>query len=155
MAKQTRFLSKQINPGCLGHCCWSILEQGGQQQHTGARGSRKGRTGAKKTEDQKFLVEKVPAFPLVGYCSVTQLCPILQPIDYSMPGLPVPYHLPEFAQVHVYCISGAIQPSHSLTPSSALSLSQHPGSFPVSRLFTSGDQNIVASASVLPMNIQG
>ena len=29
------------------------------------------------------------------------------------------------------------------------------GSFPVSRLFTSGDQSIGASASVLPMNIQG
>ena len=29
------------------------------------------------------------------------------------------------------------------------------GSFPVSRLFTSGGQNIGTSASVLPMNIQG
>ena len=29
------------------------------------------------------------------------------------------------------------------------------GSFPVSQLFASGDQNIRASASVLPMNIQG
>ena len=29
------------------------------------------------------------------------------------------------------------------------------GSFPVSRLFASGGQNIGASASVLPMNIQG
>ena len=30
-----------------------------------------------------------------------------------------------------------------------------PGSFPVSRLFASGDQSIGASASVLPVNIQG
>ena len=51
----------------------------------------------------------------------------LQPMDCSMPGLPVPHHLPEFAQVHVHCISGAIHPSYPLTPSSpsALSLSQH------------------------------
>ena len=39
-------------------------------------------------------------------------------MDYSMPGLPVPHHLPEFAQVHVHCISDAIQPSHPLTLSS-------------------------------------
>ena len=29
-------------------------------------------------------------------------------MDCSMPGLPVPYHLPEFAQVHVHCIGDAI-----------------------------------------------
>ena len=61
------------------------------------------------------------------YCSVAQLCPTLcDPVDYSMPGLPIPHHLPEFAQVHVYCISDAVQPSHPLIPSSpsALSLSQ-------------------------------
>ena len=43
----------------------------------------------------------------------------------------VPHHLPEFAQVRVYCISDAIQPSHPPMPSSpsALSLSQHQGLF--------------------------
>ena len=35
-----------------------------------------------------------------------------------MPGLPVPHHLLEFAQVHAHCISDAIQPSHPLIPSS-------------------------------------
>ena len=52
-------------------------------------------------------------------------------MDCDMPGLSVPHHLPEFAQVHVYCISDAIQPSHPLTPSSpsALSLCQHQGLF--------------------------
>ena len=41
------------------------------------------------------------------------------------------HHLPEFAQVHVHCISDAVQPSHPLTPSSpsALNLSQHQGLF--------------------------
>ena len=32
------------------------------------------------------------------------------PIDCSKPGLPVPHHLLEFAQVRVYCISDVIQP---------------------------------------------
>ena len=46
-------------------------------------------------------------------------------------GLPVSDHLPEFAQVHVHCISDAVQPSHPLVPSSpsALNLSQHWGLF--------------------------
>ena len=39
-------------------------------------------------------------------------------MDCSTPGLPVPHHLLEFAQVQVHCIGDAIQPSHPLTPSS-------------------------------------
>ena len=36
-------------------------------------------------------------------CSVTKLCPTLcDPTDCSMPGLPVPHYLPEFAQVHFH-----------------------------------------------------
>ena len=40
---------------------------------------------------------------------------------------PIPYHLQEFAQVHVHCISDAIQLSHSRSLSSppAFSLSNH------------------------------
>ena len=35
-------------------------------------------------------------------CSVTKLSPTLsKPMDCSKPSLPVPLHLPEFAQVHV------------------------------------------------------
>ena len=59
-----------------------------------------------------------------------QVCPTLcDPMDCSTPGLPVP--LPKFAQVHVNCISFAIQPSHPLTLSSpsALNLFQHQGLF--------------------------
>ena len=50
---------------------------------------------------------------------------------WSMPGFPVPHHLPGLAQVYVHCISDAIQPSHPLTPPSpsALNLSQHQGLF--------------------------
>ena len=64
-------------------------------------------------------------------CSVTQSYPTLcDPMDCITPGLPVPHQHPKFAQVHVHCISSAIQPSHPLTPSSyALNLSQHQGLF--------------------------
>ena len=61
-------------------------------------------------------------------CSVAQSCPTLcDPMEYSMPGLPVPHHLPDITQIRVNSIGDAIQPSHPLTPSSpsALSLSQH------------------------------
>ena len=53
------------------------------------------------------------------------------PTDCSMPGLPVPHHLLKFTQVHIHCISDAIQPSHPLMPSSpsVLNLSQHQGLF--------------------------
>ena len=37
---------------------------------------------------------------------------------FTTPGLPVPHHLPEFAQVHFHWISVSIQPSHLLSPSS-------------------------------------
>ena len=51
-------------------------------------------------------------------CSVTKSCPTLRdPMDCSMPGSPVPHHLPEFAQVHVHWIGDTIQPSHPLLPS--------------------------------------
>ena len=64
-------------------------------------------------------------------CSVTKSCPTVQPHDCSMPGLPVLHCLPELAQTHVHGVSGAIQPSHSLSPPYpfAFSLSQHQGLF--------------------------
>ena len=61
-------------------------------------------------------------------CSITQSClTVCDSMDYSIPGLPVPHHLLESAQVHVHCIIDAIQPSHPLMPSSlsACNLSQH------------------------------
>ena len=93
---------------------------------------------------------------LACYCSVSKLCPTLHdPLDCSLPGLPVPHHVLKTAQVHVHCISDAIQLSHplSLSSPSALNIS---GSFPMSHLFTSGGQSIgtSASASVLPINIE-
>ena len=53
--------------------------------------------------------------------SVAQSCLTLcDPMNYSMPGLPVHHQLPEFTQTHVHRVSDAIQPSHPLSSSSPL-----------------------------------
>ena len=49
------------------------------------------------------------------FSSVAQSCPTLcNPMNCSTPGLPVHHQLPEFTQTHIYGVSDAIQPSHSL-----------------------------------------
>ena len=80
------------------------------------------------------------------------------PMNCSMPGLPVHHHLPEFTQIHIHRVSDAIQPSHPLSfPSPpAPNASQHQ-SLPMSQLFASGGQSfgVSALAPVLPKNTQG
>ena len=64
--------------------------------------------------------------------SVTQLCPTLcDPMNSSMPGLPVHHQLLESTQTYVHWVSDAIQLSHPLSspPPPALNLSQHQGLF--------------------------
>ena len=52
----------------------------------------------------------------VQFSSVAQSCLILcDPMNSSMPGLPVHHQLPEFTQTHVHRVSDAIQPSHPLS----------------------------------------
>ena len=66
------------------------------------------------------------------FSSVTQSCPTLcDPMNRSMPGLPVHHKLLEFTQTHAHCVGDAIQPSHPLLSPSppALNLSQHQGLF--------------------------
>ena len=65
--------------------------------------------------------------------SRVRLC---DPMNRSMPGLPVHHQLPEFTQTHVHRVSNAIQPSHPLSSPSppAPNPSQHQ-SFPMSQLF--------------------
>ena len=80
----------------------------------------------------------------------------------STPGFPVHHHLLELVQTRVHGISDAIQPSHPLSCPSppAFNLSQHQGHF---QWVSSSHQKswhgqsigASASASVLPMNIQG
>ena len=62
------------------------------------------------------------------FSSVAQSCLTLcNPMNRSMPGLPVHHQLSEFTQTHVHWFSDAIQPSHPLSSPSppALNLSQH------------------------------
>ena len=68
-------------------------------------------------------------FPYLLFSSVAHSCLTLcNPMDYSMPGLPVHQQLLEFTQTHVHHISEDIQPSHPLSsPSPAFNLSQQQG----------------------------
>ena len=68
----------------------------------------------------------------VQFSAVTQSCPTLcDPMDYSMPGLPVHHELPEFTQTHVHLVGDTMQPSHPLSSPSppAFNLSHHQGLF--------------------------
>ena len=66
------------------------------------------------------------------FSSVTQPCLTLcDPMNRSIPGLPVCHQLPEITQTHVHRVGDAIQPSHPLSSPSppAPSPSQHQGLF--------------------------
>ena len=68
------------------------------------------------------------SFSSVQFSSVAQLClTFWDPMNCSMPGLPVPHHLPEFTQTQVHWVHDAIQPSHPRSSPSSLapSTSQH------------------------------
>ena len=90
-------------------------------------------------------------------CSVTQSCLTLcDPLDCSMSVLPVPHHLPELPKF--MSIASVMHPV--ISSSDVLfffSRQSFPisGTFPVSHLFASDDQNTgaSASASVLPVSI--
>ena len=110
------------------------------------------------TESLCYQLETVRTL-LIGYpfSSAAQSCPTLcNPMNCSMPGLPVHNQLPESNS----CPSS--QWCHPAISSSVIPLSSCPqsllasGSFPMSQLFAWGGQSIEvsASASVLPMNTQ-
>jgi len=88
---------------------------------------------------------------------VTKSCPNLcDPVDCSLPGFcpsPYPRVCPRFCPLNQWC-HPAISSSVTLFFSSLQSFPVS-GSFPVNWLFASGGQSIGASASVLPMRIQG
>ena len=94
----------------------------------------------------------------VQFSSIAQSCPTLcDPVNCSMPGLPVYHKLPEFTQTHVHRVSDGIQPSNPVVPFSSCSQSLPASrSFPMNQLFAWGSQSIgvSASASVHPVNTQ-
>ena len=66
------------------------------------------------------------------FSSVAQSCPILcDPIDCSMPGLPVHHQIPEFIQTDVHSVGDTKKPSHPLS-----SPSPPPSIFPSIRVFS-------------------
>ena len=68
----------------------------------------------------------------IQFSSVTQLCPTLcNPVNHSLPGLPVHQQLPESTQTHVHWVDDAIKPSHPLSPLLLL-----PSIFPSIRVFS-------------------
>ena len=94
----------------------------------------------------------------VQFSAVAQSCLTLcDPMDCSMPGLPVHHQLLEFTQTHVHWVSDAIQ-TFTLSRPLLLLPSVFPsmGVFQMTQLFTSGGQRIgvSSSTSVLPMNTQ-
>ena len=92
-------------------------------------------------------------------CSVTKSCLTLcNSMNCRIPGFPILHYLPQFTQTHVH---ESVMPSnHVILLSTFFSCHQYfpaSESFLMSWLFTSGGQSIgtSASASVLPVNIQG
>ena len=77
---------------------------------------------------------RLPSFPFssVQFSSVAQSCLTLRdPMNCSMPGLPVYHQLLEFTQTHAHPVGDAIQPSHPLSAPfpPAPNPSQHQGLF--------------------------
>ena len=69
---------------------------------------------------------------VLAFSSVQSCLTLCDPMNRSMPSLPVHHHLPEFTQTHVHRVSDAIQPSHPQSSPSppAHNLSQHHCLFP-------------------------
>ena len=109
-----------------------------------------------KSNKTRSFLKNLKQIHFKSISSATQSCPTLcNSMDCSTPGFPVS-HFPKFAQVYSlnqWCWP----PSHPLSHSSAFNLSQHQGLFQWDSCFASGGQRIgaSASASVLPMSIQG
>ena len=79
---------------------------------------------------QKKVLKTTRPFSSVQFSQLShvQLC---NPMNRSMPGLPVNHQLPEFTQTHIHRVSDAIQPSHPVSSPSppAPNPSQHQSLF--------------------------
>ena len=87
---------------------------------------------SKQKQQQQNIINLTLYKASVQFSSVAQSCLTLcDPMNSSMPGLPVHHQLPEFTQTHVHRVGDAIQPSHPLLSPSppAPNPSQHQGLF--------------------------
>ena len=108
-----------------------------------------------KEDMGKKAHEKMFNFTNYCFCSVAKSCPTLcDPVpDSSVLHCPL-----EFAQLRFMSSESVMLSNHLILCRHFLLLPHSfpaSGSFPFSRLFASGSQSIGASASFLPMNIQG
>ena len=115
------FLTQGLNTGLL-HCKWILYylsHQGSPKQIK--RQIRKISTINIIRANKLIYKEYIQSS--VQFSSVAHLCPTLcDPMNRSMPGLPVHHQLLEFTQAHAHRVSDAIQPSHPLCPLLPLSL---------------------------------
>ena len=106
-----------------------------------------------------FTVVRISSESNVQHGSVqfSSSCPTLcDPLDCSMPGLPIHHQLLEFTQTHVHWVGDAIQPSHPLLFPSPPALNLSIKIFSNESVLHIKGQSIAVSVStsVLPMNIQ-
>ena len=128
-----------------------------QEPHHNASASE-GCARTQHTKSTKSLhstcITKTDNFPFLLNWSVQSCLTLCDPMGCSTPGFPVHHQLLELTETHVHWVSVAIQPSHPLSSASptAFNLPQHP----TSQFFASCGQStgVLASTSVLPMNIQ-
>ena len=74
------------------------------------------------------VVEVIYSLRTGSVSSVAQSCPTLcDPMNHSMPALPVHHQFPEIIQTHVHRVGDAIQLSHPLSSPPAPNPSQHQG----------------------------
>ena len=118
------------------------------------------RMNQKKKKFQRYILIYSPLFSATVFCcSGIQSCLTLcNPVDYSTLGFPVLTISLSFLKL--VSIESMIPSNHLILCHPLLLLpSSFPasGSFPMSQLFASGGQSIgaSASASILPMSIQG
>ena len=122
MTERLKVLSKKTWKADPKQCPFQEVKR----EHTNAKFE-------KRTEERLFFGLNVPSIINFQFSSVAQSCPTLcNPMNRSMPGLPVHHQLLELTQTHVHRVSDAIQPSHPLSsafpPASSPSL-QHQSLF--------------------------
>ena len=82
--------------------------------------------GVCKANDDNWLNRIALVGSSVQFSSVAQSCLTLwDPMNCSMPGLPVHHQLLEFTQTRVHWVGDAIQPSHPLLSPSAPTFNPH------------------------------
>ena len=131
--KWTKYVHKVCCPCCFGRGC--LLPNQGYLSEAGAYlVDEKLHLGIvpKTRVKETFFLSCTSGIRSDQIRSVAQSCPTLcDPMNRSMPGLPVHCQLPEFAETHVHQVSDAIQPSHPLSSPSPLAPnpSQHQSLF--------------------------